>query len=373
MKSFMLSFLLLALTFADMFPSAEHAHSKMAEVEVNTVPLSPGVPQVGLIPPADEFRVCRIGDTQYTIEIPTGAMKLRVLLSSTTHVDLYIRRDQPVIRQDGTILADFKETTVRLNKSLDLPALGSLPLQEGTYFIAVGNCSLSEQSNFLLIAGIFAPSNEETVALTPDAVEVGSIPASTSNCLLGQTQYTFPATVGPLCGSSSLYRVELMGDQNVDLYVRFNQMVTMEDGKIIADFSSRSDSGAETLIPGPVAQNGVYYVAVANCSSEKADFTIGVRLLPFEPPISTCEIERNPSGASSLIIRGNCIKRGASITVGGVTPKTVKFKQPDQTGTFYAKVIAKGRVCRGLPGAIIIRNPGEQIARAFQCNEVCRN
>jgi hypothetical protein len=147
----------------------------------------------------------------------------------------------------------------------------------------------------------------------------------------------------------------------------------MEDGRIIADFSSRSDSGVETLIPGPVAQSGVYYIAVANCSSEKASFTVGARLIPFEPSIPVCEVERSASGSFLLIIRGRCIKRGASITVGGVTPKRVKFKQPDPTGTFYEKVIAKGRVCRGLPGAIIIRNPGEQVARAFQCNDVCRN
>jgi hypothetical protein len=375
MKSLLFSALIFALTFAGLILVEYENPTRVAleAMQVSTIPLSSGFPQTSSIPHGDPFRVCRIGDTQYTIQLPGGAMKLRVELRANVDADFYIRRNQPVVRQDGAIIADFKAMTIGLDESLNLPLIGFPPLEEGTYFIAIGNCSISEQADFTLVATILTPSSEETVALTLNAPEVGSIPASTSGCLLGQTQYIFPAIVRPPCGSIPLYAVDLRGDQNVDLYIRFNQRVAMEDGRIIADFSAQSDSMTEFIIPDPVAQEGVYYIAVANCSSEKANFTIVARSFPYEPPIPTCDLERSPSGSFSLVILSHCIKRGASITVGGVTPKKVKFKLPDPTGTFFAKVIAKGKVCRGLPGAIIIRNPGESPAIAFQCNEVCRD
>lgn len=380
MKSFLFPAVIFALTFAGLPLLVGDAHSKMVAPEMiqgDVIPISSGVPKVGLIPPADEFRVCRIGDTQYTIQFPGGAMKLRIhLFAEAADVDLYVRRGQPVVRQDGTIIADFKAMTTSPIETLELPLLGSPLLEEGTYFIAVGNCSLFEQANFFLVATIFASSSEETVTLTSNVSQVGSIPAPASDCLLSQTQYTFPAAAPSPCGPIPIYDVELRGDQNVDLYVRFNQRVTVEDGRIIADFVSRSGSGTENLFLGPVAQDGVFYVAVANCSAEKANYAVGVGFLhgdpPFPPIITTCELERSPSGSVSLIIRGR-IKRDAKIVVGGVIPKSVKFKQPDQTGAFFAKVIVKGRVCSGLPGAIMIGNPGEPCFKVIQCNATCSN
>ncbi len=379
MKSYLFAALIFAMTFAYPLSPARSAHSRMvAPIEINVIPISPGAPQFGLIPVADQFRVCRIGDTQYKLQFPGGPMKLKInAFAESADVDVYVRRDQPVVRQDGTIIADFKAMLINQGEELELPLPGAPLLEEGTYFIAVGNCSTFAEANYTLFAFVFASSSQETVALINNVTQVGSIPAPASGCLLGQTQYTFSAASPSPCGPIPLYDIELRGDQNVDLYVRFNQRVTVEDGRIIADFVSRSGSDMESLFVGPVAQDGVFYVAVANCSAEKATYAVGVIFTHGDPPppaqVTACAIERSMSGAFSLVIRGRNIRRGATVEVGGMTARKVKFRQPEQTGNSFAKVIAKGNVCNGLPGTIIIRNPGETCFRAFQCNATCSN
>src|SRR6185436_20731638 len=72
-----------------------------------------------------------------------------------------------------------------------------------------------------------------------------------------------------------------------------------------------------------------------------------------------CDLSRNStSGAFSLDVVGRNIKPGALETVGGVTPKKIKFKDPDPgfPGAFVRITLKKG-VCRGLPGNIVITNP----------------
>ena len=89
------------------------------------------------------------------------------------------------------------------------------------------------------------------------------------------------------------------------------------------------------------------------------------------PTLGTCRLERSSSGAVSLVIEADRIRSNATITVGGVTPKKLTFKDPTLEADTFQKVVAKGtKVCRGLPGAIVITNSGEA-PRAFLCNERC--
>lgn len=86
-----------------------------------------------------------------------------------------------------------------------------------------------------------------------------------------------------------------------------------------------------------------------------------------------CRLDRNEAGAFSLTLTGRRISADAKITVAGVTPKKVKLKTLDENNSgFYTKAILKGRFCNGLPGIILIENPGERPSPAFQCAEVCQ-
>jgi hypothetical protein len=91
------------------------------------------------------------------------------------------------------------------------------------------------------------------------------------------------------------------------------------------------------------------------------------------PPavVNGCALERSASGAFTLTITGANIKGDATVTIGGVTPKKLKFRNAETTPNTFQRVIAKGRVCGALPGAIRITNPGASASAAFQCDQRC--
>jgi hypothetical protein len=97
---------------------------------------------------------------------------------------------------------------------------------------------------------------------------------------------------------------------------------------------------------------------------------------PVPPPpsarVEACRVERSDAGAVSLIISGSRLREGAMVIVGGISPKKMKFKdaEPNVSGIFRT-IIAKGRVCDALPGAIIVVNPNETPSAPFFCNQRC--
>jgi hypothetical protein len=92
---------------------------------------------------------------------------------------------------------------------------------------------------------------------------------------------------------------------------------------------------------------------------------------PAPAVVNGCRLDRTSGGAFILSISGANIKLNAAVTIGGVTPKKLKFKSATSEPDTFQKVVAKGRVCSGLPGAIVITNPGSRPSAAFQCTERC--
>jgi hypothetical protein len=171
-----------------------------------------------------------------------------------------------------------------------------------------------------------------------------------------------------------MHEVELRSGQNVDLYVRFGQRVTIEGGRIIADYVSQSPTGSESISIDllRMPRDGTFFVAVSNCSPEAASYTLLYHQIicdPAPPPfITSCELKRNSTGAFYLVIKGERIRSVAMVTVGGVIPKKLRFKGPDEQGVFYRKIIAKGGICGSLPGTIVIIDSGPF---PFFCSERC--
>ena len=101
---------------------------------------------------------------------------------------------------------------------------------------------------------------------------------------------------------------------------------------------------------------------------------------PRCPPVSSlaivngCKLDRDSTGTFSLDVFGANIKRGAAVTVGGQTPKKIKFKDLAPGTTNFTRVtLKKGGLCSRLPGAIVITNPGTTggASQPFQCAERC--
>jgi hypothetical protein len=95
-------------------------------------------------------------------------------------------------------------------------------------------------------------------------------------------------------------------------------------------------------------------------------------LTPDVPIITNCELKRNATGVFSLHLEGNNIRDGATMTINGVTPKKLKYKNEVVEGIF-SKIIGKGRICGSLPGSVMLTNPNGGFSSLFQCNLRCEN
>ncbi|MFP5264867.1 MAG: hypothetical protein ACLGJB_23505 [Blastocatellia bacterium] len=93
---------------------------------------------------------------------------------------------------------------------------------------------------------------------------------------------------------------------------------------------------------------------------------------PAGPSFAGCRLERGPTGAFTLDISGSNFTEGMIVTVGGVSPKKIKFKDPDPSNPqTFRRVTLKGKVCQALPGAIIVASPDGSAARTFICSARC--
>lgn len=74
-----------------------------------TVALTPGVPQTGSIP-APQPGFGSLGETQYTIEVPSGVSRLKIGLIGNQggDVDLHVRFGQRVTIENGATVADYR-------------------------------------------------------------------------------------------------------------------------------------------------------------------------------------------------------------------------------------------------------------------------
>jgi hypothetical protein len=92
---------------------------------------------------------------------------------------------------------------------------------------------------------------------------------------------------------------------------------------------------------------------------------------PPVPIITDCRLERSTEGWK-LIVNGHMFKKPVTVTVGGITPREVNHKEPSEEPDTYKRLVLKGRICRGLPGDIVVTNPGGGRSPApYQCALSC--
>jgi hypothetical protein len=91
--------------------------------------------------------------------------------------------------------------------------------------------------------------------------------------VLSHTQYSIKVPPG-----ATQMKIDLSGNQDVDLFARFGQAVLLQGHNPKTDYMSTSDSGSETITVTqssalPLRQ-GIYYIAVANFGPGDADYNI---------------------------------------------------------------------------------------------------
>jgi hypothetical protein len=262
-------------------------------------PLNPGEIVAGsiLAPLADPKAPgeCLLGDTQYMIYFPGGARTLVIELRGNQDVDVYVRRGSPIALEAGKLLADFKSDSPQNNERLSVPSANySQLLEAGTYFIAITNCGPGA-ADYTVIWSILDPPAAEIVGLVPHGLEVGSVPAPEPGfCRIGPTQY-FVFAYLDLCGDAFFWTVSINSDQNVNVYVRRDRPITVENGILMYDRVTESQAKQQQIgISQDTPGTGKFFIAVENCSFQPAGYTItsyAVVADGFPPFITTASLE----------------------------------------------------------------------------------
>ena len=93
------------------------------------------------------------------------------------------------------------------------------------------------------------------------------------SCTLSSTQYTIATAA-----ENKRLLISLSGDQDVDLYVRYNTAIVVQSGQVVVDYNSDgAESQEEVSITAnvlPPLQAGTYYIAMVNCGASAANFTL---------------------------------------------------------------------------------------------------
>ncbi|MBI3653001.1 MAG: pre-peptidase C-terminal domain-containing protein [Acidobacteria bacterium] len=166
------------------------------------------------------------------------------------------------------------------------------------------------------------PSTGDTTALTSGTAQTGSLSApNPSSCVLGSLQYSIAVPAG-----ATQLKIDLNGSQDVDLFVRSSQRVSLSGGVVASDFSSEGDTGIESITITTAStkplQAGTYFIAIGNCGPGASNFTITATVTGGTPAESTPVVNSVTArlDGDTLTLRGS-----ASDGEGDITQAMVKI------------------------------------------------
>jgi hypothetical protein len=150
---------------------------------------------------------------------------------------------------------------------------------------------------------------------------------------------------------------------------------TANAGKTFLIFAT-GPSGTSQNLTSPTVGAGCPPGLVGNQQGIQVAFTCNA---PIAVPsglavVTGCKLNRNSSGGFELIVTGSNIKAGARVTVGGIPPRKVKFKDLQTATSSFNRLILKGKFCKGLSGPIVVTNAGPNggPSEPYNCAEKCQ-
>ena len=301
--------------------------SNAGRAQPATEPLVPGEPKAGSIAASLNPGTCMLSDTQYTVQYPGGGSKLSLEFHADYPVNLAVRRNLPVANESGKIVADSGPSIVA---GFNLPS--NPPLDAATYYIAVVNCA-TRAINFTLTAVLIGPPDADRMDLgfpsldIFERLELGSIPMTdAANCSLSRTQYTVSVSDSAFCDTPSGWFITLRGDQNLNLYARLGQRVAVEDGKVVADFASKTPEGNGFFSVGSAtaATPGVrtYFIAVESCNPNAANYALTFK--PYIGDLPASSINSVFLENKNLIVMGYFLGPSSTVLIDG-NPQRTKY------------------------------------------------
>ena len=234
--------------------------------------LTPGQPADFRLGPIDASTLFN-GEYSFLLEVSENATRVIFTLESVdpdVDVDLYVRFGEDNTVQDRRVVTDYSSEGITGNERIVITPRSDPPLQAGTYFVSVGLFDTGVVAEGTLTAEVEldgeSPPTISGGPLTPGQpadFRLGPIDAST----LFNGEYSFLLEVSENATRVIFTLESVDPDVDVDLYVRFGEDNTVQDRRVVTDYSSEGITGNErigiTHRSDPPLRAGTYFVSIS--------------------------------------------------------------------------------------------------------------
>jgi hypothetical protein len=208
------------------------------------------------------------GARSFQLTVPENATRVEIELRTSTpgaDVDLYARFGQDVAVVNGRVASDLSSTGSTGDETI---VLTGEQLRAGTWFIALAVFTPGVDVEASVVARITTQSSggSQSGVITPGSPGQFRIGPVTGATLFRGSNNGFRFEV-----PSNVTRVDISlstapAAADVDLYVRYEQDIGLENGAVAADYKSEGEAGTEniTITPdsNPALRAGTYFVGL---------------------------------------------------------------------------------------------------------------
>jgi hypothetical protein len=259
---------------------------------------------------------------------------------------------------DNNVFGPFtRTTTCSLSLGTRAPVVYSVTPSDG-------NCALPFQD--LLISGACFCFTQANPGGTPNPI-IGTV---TSVIFQDKANPANRITVG--LNPSSSGQVKPLSCQLLDVEVNFTSANAGKTFLVFVVGTGGTSRNLATAVAGAPAGcplgNEQGFQVTFTCSSST---TPNPNPTPDIAVVTGCKLDRQANGTFFLDVTGTNIKAGATATVGGIAPKKIKVVEVAPGTTNPTKLRLVKKICGGLPGTVIITNPGGAASQPFNCTERC--
>ena len=233
--------------------------------------LTPGQPVSFQRGPVDSPKLF-FGPNSFRLEVPEDASRVIFTLESAdpdVDVDLFVRYGEDNAVQGGRVVSDHASEGPTGNERIAITSRSDPPLRAGTYFVSVAVFDTGVIANCTLTAEV------ELEGEAPPTISGGTLtPGQPADFRLGPVDspilftgdHSFRLEV-PEAASRVIFTLESVDpDVDVDLFVRFGEDNTVQDGRPVSDHISLDLTGNErigiTRRSDPPLQAGTYFVSI---------------------------------------------------------------------------------------------------------------
>ena len=218
--------------------------------------------------PVDNPRLFARNDS-FRLEVPEDASRVTFTLESDVDVELAVRYGEDNAVEDRSLVTDHRSRNPAGNERILITPRSDPPLRSGTYFVSVAVWATGVVANCTLTAEVELDEEDQTPisggTLTPGQpadFRLGPVDSP----ILFNRDHSFRLEA-PENASRVTFTLESVDpDVDVDLFVRYGEDNTSQDGRVVFHHGSRNLTGNErigiTRRSDPPLRAGTYFVSI---------------------------------------------------------------------------------------------------------------